>query len=584
MMPKRTTTHHAAAPHSASCLGIGGATRAALSADLPPMPQESIRQHAGDHRFADRDGANADARVMAAFGDDFRLLARASDRAARRQDRGRRLDSEARDDRLAGRDAAKNAARVVGQKAWPPIIALAHFVGVLFAGEFGRCEAVADLDSLDGVDAHQRRGEFGVELAIDRRAPSCRNALGDNLDHGADRRARLAHFIEIVGETFSSRGVGREERVAAHFVPIPARPIDLQLADLHQSAANENARRHFAGDRARDDAGCGLTRRGAAAAPIIADAVLRLVRVISMAGTVLVLDVAIVLRALIDIVDEHADWRSGRHLTVRRFVEHDARENSGLVRLTALGGETRRSRPPPVQFSLNVNCFQGNARGTAVDDAPDSRPVTLAEGGDAKEMSESVMRHDEPHGSYGRTSTASNPWRRPIPATQYSLPIHLKGCMPSPANGQESNNMENVKMLKTLTAIGISAAIVFAPLAAIAQTDTTAPAAPAAGAPAAPRRRRPRRHRHGCRGEAREGEAQEAHGGQEGQEAGGRRRHARRSGRSAEELSRQADDKAKFADMSRPIPRMGRFFYARGPVAFAPPAPMANSRAVFARC
>jgi hypothetical protein len=36
-------------------------------------------------------------------------------------------------------------------------------------------------------------------------------------------------------------------------------------------------------------------------------------------------------------------------------------------------------------------------------------------------------------------------------------------------------------MLKTLTAIGISAAIVFAPLAAIAQTD----AAPAAGAPAA---------------------------------------------------------------------------------------------------
>jgi hypothetical protein len=49
-------------------------------------------------------------------------------------------------------------------------------------------------------------------------------------------------------------------------------------------------------------------------------------------------------------------------------------------------------------------------------------------------------------------------------------------------NGQESNTMENVKMLKTLTAIGISAAIAFAPLAAIAQTDTTAPAA---GAPAA---------------------------------------------------------------------------------------------------
>jgi hypothetical protein len=88
-------------------------------------------------------------------------------------------------------------------------------------------------------------------------------------------------------------------------------------------------------------------------------------------------------------------------------------------------------------------------------------------------------------GSYERPSTASNPWRRPIPATQYSLQIHVEGRMPSPANGQESNNTETVKMRKTLTAIGISAAIALAPLAAIAQTDTTAPAAPAAGAPAA---------------------------------------------------------------------------------------------------
>jgi hypothetical protein len=40
-------------------------------------------------------------------------------------------------------------------------------------------------------------------------------------------------------------------------------------------------------------------------------------------------------------------------------------------------------------------------------------------------------------------------------------------------------------MMKTLTAIGISAAIVFAPLAAFAQTDA-APAAPAASDTAAP--------------------------------------------------------------------------------------------------
>jgi hypothetical protein len=69
--------------------------------------------------------------------------------------------------------------------------------------------------------------------------------------------------------------------------------------------------------------------------------------------------------------------------------------------------------------------------------------------------------------------------------------------MPSAANGQESNTMENVKMLKTLTAIGISAAIAFAPLAAIAQTDTTAPAgAPAATDTMAPAKDSMKAHHH----------------------------------------------------------------------------------------
>src|SRR5580692_11719863 len=49
------------------------------------------------------------------------------------------------------------------------------------------------------------------------------------------------------------------------------------------------------------------------------------------------------------------------------------------------------------------------------------------------------------------------------------------------------------RMLKTLTAIGISAAIVFAPLAAIAQTDTTAPAG--AAAPAATDNMAPAKHK-----------------------------------------------------------------------------------------
>ena len=50
---------------------------------------------------------------------------------------------------------------MVGQKL-AAVIADAHLVGILLAGERGRGEAVADLDALDGVDPHQRRGDIGV--------------------------------------------------------------------------------------------------------------------------------------------------------------------------------------------------------------------------------------------------------------------------------------------------------------------------------------------------------------------------------------------------------------------------------------
>ena len=309
------------------------------------------------------------------------------------EDRGCRLDREPGDDRLSGRDAAENAAGVVGEKARLAVIAAAHLVGVLLAGELGRGEAVADLDPLDGVDPHQRRGEFRVELAVDRRAPACRDALGDDLDHRADRGAGLADVVEIVGEALGGGGVGGEERVPPDLVPVPARPVDLQLPHLHQRAANADAGRHLAGDRPGCDPRRRLARRGAAAAAIVADAVFCVIGIVGVAGTVLVLDLAIVLRPLIDVVDEDSDRRSGRHLPARGLVDHHAGEDARLVRLAALGGEARDAGPAPVEFGLDVGRFERNSRRAAVDDAPDPRAMTFAEGGDAEEAPETVVGH-----------------------------------------------------------------------------------------------------------------------------------------------------------------------------------------------
>ena len=296
--------------------------------------------------------------------------------------------------------------------------------------------------------------------------------------------------VEIVGEALGRGGVGREERIAADLVPVPARPVDLQLAHLHQRAANADAGRHLAGDRAGGDARRRLARRGAPAAAIVADAVFCVIDVVGVAGTVLVLDLAIVLRPLIDVVDE--DRRSA-------FRSSPAgRSSSSIItpeRMRASSGSRRWvvkrdvAGPAPVEIGLDVGRLERNSRRAAVDDAPDPRPVTFAEGGDAEEVPETVMGHGGPE-AYIRESRRLRQTRRGPGRIRAQFPprnIHcqfiLTGALPRPATTKSSNDSHgDCKMLKTFAAIGISAAIAFAPLAALAQTDTTAPAAGAAPA------------------------------------------------------------------------------------------------------
>ena len=110
-------------------------------AHLAAMHQIMIGQHACHHRLADRHRADADAGVVAALGDDLGVAAVAVDRPARRQDRRGRLDGKARDDRLPGRDAAENAAGMVGQKHRLAVIAHAHLVGIFLAASSPRWQS-----------------------------------------------------------------------------------------------------------------------------------------------------------------------------------------------------------------------------------------------------------------------------------------------------------------------------------------------------------------------------------------------------------------------------------------------------------
>ena len=55
-----------------------------------------------------------------------------------------------------------------------------QFVAMFGAFLLDDVEAIADRDRLDGVDAHQRMRQVGVEAIVDRLAEPDRNTLGDD--------------------------------------------------------------------------------------------------------------------------------------------------------------------------------------------------------------------------------------------------------------------------------------------------------------------------------------------------------------------------------------------------------------------
>src|SRR5262249_27065788 len=132
---------------------------------------------------------------------------------------------------------------------------------------------------------------------------------------------------------------------------------------------------------------------GASAAAIIVPAVFDVVGVAGVPRAVDVLDRRIVLGALVDVVDHQRDRRAGGDVLAARLVGEHAGQDAHRVRLLALRGEARLPRPAAVEIGLDIGGGERNPRRTAIDHAADRDPVALAEGRDAEQMAEGVVRH-----------------------------------------------------------------------------------------------------------------------------------------------------------------------------------------------
>src|SRR6202012_3816160 len=100
-----------------------------------------------------------------------------------------------------------------------------------------------------------------------------------------------------------------------------------------------------------------LTRRGSASAAVVAESILLLVGVIGMARTEAVLDLLVIARALILVLDQEADRRTGGPA-----LEH-AREDAHRIALAPLGRVLRGPRTATVDILLQVRLGEHETRG-----------------------------------------------------------------------------------------------------------------------------------------------------------------------------------------------------------------------------
>jgi hypothetical protein len=86
----------------------------------------------------------------------------------------------------------------------------------------GRLEAVADLDALDRLDAHERAGQPGVEapVPVHVAAQARRQAVDEHLDDAAEGVAVLAGGVDLGDHRGARAGVEAAHRVGVDGVEV----------------------------------------------------------------------------------------------------------------------------------------------------------------------------------------------------------------------------------------------------------------------------------------------------------------------------------------------------------------------------
>ena len=184
------------------------------------MPQKMVGQHQRHHRLADRHRANADAGIVTALRHDLDVRDPRG-RSWRAASGSMRSASPRNARRSAGRWKCRRECRRRGwtRNSGAPSLPM-RISSALSSPDRAAAAKPAPISTpFTALIDMNARGEVRIELAVDRRTPSGRHAFGDDLDDRADRRAGLAHAVEVVFPVRGGLRVGTEERVVARLPP-----------------------------------------------------------------------------------------------------------------------------------------------------------------------------------------------------------------------------------------------------------------------------------------------------------------------------------------------------------------------------
>jgi hypothetical protein len=165
------------------------------------------------------------------------------------------------------------------------------------------------------------------------------------------------------------------------------------LADLDERGADVGARHHLARQCARGNASRSFAGGGAAAATIVADAVFDVIGIVCVPGAIALGDLAIILGALVGVLDQHGDRCAGRDHGLAVGIHHHTGEHFDDVIFASLCDETRLAGLALVHPGLDFGMGEAETGRAAVHDATERRTVAFAPGGDAEEVTERIVRH-----------------------------------------------------------------------------------------------------------------------------------------------------------------------------------------------